>query len=148
MNRPATNRSNQDDIWSALNAIPADDRETWIKIGMAIKSGLGAEGFSFWDDWSQSAGNYSERAARDVWRSIKDGNVRIGTLFHLAKENGWNACKTHQIPKPAAKVAPSVCTSQNPQLFAAVARQTENHPIVTATYNAADFAPWAMQTQA
>ncbi|MEJ1341049.1 MAG: PriCT-2 domain-containing protein [Candidatus Sedimenticola sp. (ex Thyasira tokunagai)] len=106
MTNPATT-SHQDEIWSALSTIPADGRETWVKVGMAIKSELGDAGFSLWDGWSQSAGNYSERAARDVWCSFKDGSIKIATLFHLAKENGWNAFKASQKPKPRPKVAPT-----------------------------------------
>ena len=98
--------SSQDEIWSALNAIPADVRETWLKVGMAIKSELGDNGFSLWDGWSQSADNYSERAARDVWRSIKGGSIGIGTLFHVAKEKGWRALTGTQKPIPVAKPAP------------------------------------------
>jgi len=103
----AMNSTSQNDIWSALNAVPADDRETWVKVGMAIKSELGDSGFSLWDGWSQSADNYSERAARDVWRSIKGGSIGIGTLFHIAKENGWRALTMAQKPIPKPKAAPT-----------------------------------------
>ncbi len=106
MINPAINSTSQDEIWSALNAIPADARETWLKIGMAIKSEFGDNGFSLWDGWSQSAGNYSERAARDVWRSIKGGSIGIGTLFHIARENGWRALTGTQKPIPKPKTAP------------------------------------------
>jgi len=78
-----------DDIYPALQCIPADDRKTWIQAGMAIKSELGDAGFSLWDDWSRTADNYEERAARDVWRSFKAGKINVGTLFYLAKSNGW-----------------------------------------------------------
>ncbi len=107
MNKSSMGQANQDDIWSALNVIPADDRGTWIKIGMAIKSELGADGFSLWDEWSQSACNYTERAARDVWRSFKDGSIKIASLFHIANQNGWNALKSPQKPKPKPRAAPT-----------------------------------------
>jgi len=103
---PMNCRSEAEDIWSALNFIPADDREIWVKIGMALKAELGAEGFSLWDGWSQSADSYSARAARDVWRSIKGGSIGIGTLFHVAKKNGWRALSGTQKPIPRAKPAP------------------------------------------
>jgi len=77
------------DIDSALQFIPADDRETWIKIGMAIKSEMGDGGYSLWDHWSQSASNYQEKAAQLVWRSFKGGRTTIGTLFFLAKQHGY-----------------------------------------------------------
>jgi len=89
-------------ILDALRFIPADDRATWVRIGMAIKSEIGDSGFSIWDDWSQTAGNYCERDARDVWKSIKAGPVRIGTLFHLAKQHGYRPAPARQIPQKKA----------------------------------------------
>ncbi len=56
---------------------------------MAVKSALGDAGFTTWDAWSQSADNYNERAARDVWRSLNDGAIGPGTLVHIARSYGW-----------------------------------------------------------
>ena len=58
-------------IREALNFIPADDRDLWLRIGMAIKSELGETGFELWDAWSQQAACYNSRDARDVWKSIR-----------------------------------------------------------------------------
>lgn len=85
------------DIWSALQHIPSDDRETWVRMAMAVKSELGPDGFAIWNEWSRSAENYQEKAARDVWRSIKDGRVTIGSLIHLAKMHGWRR-ESHSKP--------------------------------------------------
>lgn len=88
-------------IGTALHFVPADDRDTWLKIGMAIKSELGDSGFDLWDDWSQQAASYKNSDARDVWRSIKpDGGVAIGTLFHEAKASGWSDDSNYQRPSP------------------------------------------------
>lgn len=76
-------------IQSALSYVPADDRDTWVTMAMAIKSEAGDDGFDAWDHWSQTASNYSATAARSVWRSCKGQGVTIGTLFHEAKANGW-----------------------------------------------------------
>lgn len=78
-------------IESALTAIDPQDRETWVAIGQAVQDELGEDGFLLWDDWSQGADNYSERAARDTWRSFGQGGGRtVATLFKLARENGWS----------------------------------------------------------
>lgn len=78
-------------IESALAAIPSDDRETWLQVGMAINSEIGDAGFSLWDSWSRSADSYSESAARSTWKSFSPGGgVTISTLFHVAQQNGWN----------------------------------------------------------
>jgi hypothetical protein len=91
----------EEEIRAMLAYVPADERETWVRMGMAVKAELGDAGFDLWDAWSQSADNYDARAARDTWRSIKDGPVGIGTLVHLAKENGWQPDR----PMPATRRA-------------------------------------------
>ena len=88
-------------IRAALAFIDASDRETWLRMGMAIKSQLNGEGFDLWDAWSQQADSYSARDARDVWRSIRaDGGVAIGTLFYEARANGWRGDGGYQGPTP------------------------------------------------
>ncbi|MBB4842492.1 putative DNA primase/helicase [Paucibacter oligotrophus] len=78
-------------VRDALASIPPDvDRETWVRLGMAVKAELGAEGFELWDSWSQQASDYSATAAKDTWRSIKaGGRVTVGTLFGIAKDHGY-----------------------------------------------------------
>ena len=92
---------------------PAIDRETWVRLAMAIKHELGADGFEMWDHWSQGADNYSATASRDTWRSIKpDGKVTGGTLFGIAKDHGFRFPSPDQAegaaaarPEPAAAAA-------------------------------------------
>lgn len=78
-------------IRQALGCIPPDvEREAWVRVGMAVKAELGAEGFELWDAWSSDAQAYSATDARDTWRSIKaGGRVTVGTLFGIAKEHGF-----------------------------------------------------------
>ena len=77
-------------LQAALYSIPADDRDTWVQMGMAIKSELGDAGFALWDAWSQRSKRYKAADARAVWRSVKPtGGITIATLYHLAKEYGW-----------------------------------------------------------
>lgn len=78
-------------IRQALACIsPAVDRDTWVRLGMAVKAEMGAEGFDLWNDWSAQAEGYSRADARDTWRSLKaGGRVTVGTLFRIAKEHGF-----------------------------------------------------------
>ena len=77
-------------IREALQFIDSSDRDTWLRIGMALKAGLADTGFDVWEAWSAGADNYNPRAAKDVWKSIREGGkVTIGTLFHEAKKNGY-----------------------------------------------------------
>ena len=87
-------------IEQALSFISADDRETWIKCGMAIKAELGDAGFDAWDRWSATADTYRARDAAASWRSFKaSGGVGIGTLFHTAKQYGYQ-CNSNNKPTP------------------------------------------------
>lgn len=88
-----------DRIQKALQFIDPSNRETWVTMGMAIKSELGDSGFDEWDSWSQQADSYHSRDAREVWKSIRSGGkVTIGTLFHTAKANGWRDDGLYQRP--------------------------------------------------
>lgn len=75
---------------SALHAIPPDDRATWVRAAMALKSEFGEDAFEDWNDWSKGAASYCRKSALAVWRSIgAAGRVRIGTLYREAAANGW-----------------------------------------------------------
>lgn len=77
-------------IEHALGFIPADDRDTWVKCGMAIKAELGEPGFELWDRWSARSDKYQAREAATAWRSFKTvGGVHVGTLFHIAQQYGY-----------------------------------------------------------
>lgn len=88
-------RIERDDVEEALGYIdPNCDYEFWIRMGMAIKSGLGDSGFSIWDHWSLKGANYpkaSEQSTRNHWNSFTSDGVTIGTLFFEAKERGYKS---------------------------------------------------------
>jgi len=96
----SANYTSIETIELALGVIPADDRDTWIKCGMAINAELGDAGFDAWDRWSATADNYRARDAVASWRSFKaSGGVGIGTLFHTAKQYGYQ-CDSNNKPTP------------------------------------------------
>ena len=82
--------TDRNEISAALAFIPADDRDLWVRVGMAIHSEFpGDEGFDLFDAWSQSSEGYNAHDVRDVWRSFKPGRVTLGTLWHEAKARGF-----------------------------------------------------------
>lgn len=90
-----------DRIREALQFIDPSDRETWLRMGMAIKSELANTGFDLWEAWSLQAESFNTKDARDVWKSIRaGGKVTIGTLFYEAKANGWRDDGSYQKPTP------------------------------------------------
>lgn len=93
------------DAWAMLSYIPADERDTWVRVGMALKAALGDGGFSVFDSWSATAHNYSPTAARDVWRSFKGGAIGPGTLLYIAQRYGWRPQEraVSSVPTPVPK---------------------------------------------
>jgi hypothetical protein len=88
-------------IHAALRCVPADDRDRWLRIGMAIKAALGEDGFELWDAWSRSSDRYHATDARTVWHSIRpDGGIGLGTLFFEAAKHGY-------LPNRLAQTAPA-----------------------------------------
>jgi len=89
-----------EEIRQALEAIPADcSREEWINVGMALhwagtQTDQVEQALQLWNEWSaQSATKYpGERGIVTQWVSFKPDKataVKLGTLFHIAKQHGW-----------------------------------------------------------
>lgn len=81
------------DIMDALAAIPADDRGTWVKIGMALKVEFGGRGREIWDGWSQSSAKFDPRTQEKSWRSFRGDGVGGNSIFHEAKACGWRPAR-------------------------------------------------------
>jgi len=139
-------------IREALQFIPASDRDTWVRMGMAVKSELGDAGFDIWEAWSERDETFDSRAARSVWKSISDnGKVTAGTLFHEAKARGWNDDGTYQRPsagevdamrrEAAARTAKADAENAASQAHAA----TEAAAIWHAAQPASDDHPYLMR---
>ena len=77
-------------VEDALNNIPLSmvDRQTWIDVGMALKS----EGFScaVWDQWSQTdPARYHEGECEKLWNGFNGDGINIGKLYQHAQFYGW-----------------------------------------------------------
>ena len=81
-----------DTLSAALYSIPAScDRATWWNIAAALKTEMGEAGFALFDAWSQAAPDkYDRSTTASTWRSVHAGRFTIGTVYHLARENGWH----------------------------------------------------------
>ncbi|WP_426027688.1 AAA family ATPase [Brevundimonas sp. TWP2-3-4b2] len=100
-------------IGGALAFIPADDREDWRTVGMALHSESKASdaGFDAWSEWSRASEKFDAKDQRRVWESFgrRPGKrVTIGSLYNLAKANGWNA-KEAPAPSRLTFLTPSEC---------------------------------------
>lgn len=116
-------------IRDALDFLPADcDRDTWVRIGMAINAALGDSGFALWDEWSQGADSYREADARAAWRSFRaDGKVQAGSLFHLAKAAGYRPDPDPPPPFPPTCPPPPIRPAAEAEREAARRAELDRH---------------------
>ncbi|BBB65895.1 hypothetical protein UNDYM_1642 [Undibacterium sp. YM2] len=86
----------------ALGFISPEDRDTWVRMGMALKAEFGDSAFEMWDNWSQGASTYNAGAAKASWKSFKlGGKVGIGSLLAEAKSQGFVLSDSDVIVDPA-----------------------------------------------
>jgi putative DNA primase/helicase len=118
-------------IRSALLYVSADlPRDEWARVGMAIKSEFAdGTGLDLFTEWSETADGYDLKATRTTWQSIKaGGGVGIGTLLHLAKENGFVILKSDQAPsKPDPETVARLAREKAEREQAAQAQQQAAH---------------------
>ena len=86
-------------IDAALFHVEPEDRETWIRVGSALKTEMGDKGFAVWDAWSQQSEKYRKREMRTQWRSLRPGKVSIATLFYLARLGGYRGERERSEPR-------------------------------------------------
>lgn len=96
-------------IESALARIPSDDRDTWLRVGMALhaESGGREDGFDAWSAWSRQSAKFDVKNQRRTWDGFKSGDKRValGTIFHLADAYGPKPV----IPSRLTFLSPSEC---------------------------------------
>ncbi|MGA2862918.1 MAG: PriCT-2 domain-containing protein [Verrucomicrobiota bacterium] len=85
-------------VESALEFIDPEERDTWFRVGCALedwgrKSGDLAGAREIFDAWSAQSRKYDLGGQEKLWNSISgNGNrtITLGSLFHLAQQNGWD----------------------------------------------------------
>jgi hypothetical protein len=89
----AWTNDDHDDLERARDAlifIDADDRDIWLKCGMALNDRFGEAGRRLWDEWSASSSKYDARDQEKNWRSFgRRTGITIATLFGYAQQAGW-----------------------------------------------------------
>jgi len=83
---------------SALAFISPVERDKWVAMAMALRSEFGDAALDTWLDWSRGADSFRERDAMAVWKSCKGQGITMGTLYHEAKQAGWQDDSKFQKP--------------------------------------------------
>lgn len=76
------------DLRSALLSMRADDRDLWIKLGLALFL-LGDVGRGLWLEWSASSEKFDPLDAARTWDSFKRTQTDYRVVFAQAQRNGW-----------------------------------------------------------
>ena len=96
--RTVYNEQTKARVLSALKALPVayrDDRDKWFRIGAALfELGWGDRGFKIWLAWSYTSPKFDMKVQIRTWESFARGfpgdRITPGTLYALARENGWH----------------------------------------------------------
>ena len=73
-----------------------DDYDIWITVGQSLHS-LDESLLDHWDEWSRQSDKYQDGECQRRWLSFSKGGGRgVGSLVHVAKENGWKPSENHK----------------------------------------------------
>jgi len=82
--------------------LPYDD---WIKVGLALYAALGPDGRGLWETWSAEASKNDPAYTAEKWDSFSSvRSVTVGTLFWLARQNGWRAERVERVRTSRARI--------------------------------------------
>lgn len=108
-------------VRAALKHLSSDDRSLWIRVGMALKAGIGDAGLELWDDWSRGSPKHVDGECEDKWEGFShssEGGVGLGTIFYEATQAGWvtrtsaaDDFRSEEIPTPYS-TAPATVPEQ------------------------------------
>lgn len=96
-------------VEEAVAHIPNDDLpyDDWIKVGLALYAALGPDGRDLWGSWSARADKNDPEYTAEKWDSFSSvRSVTVGTLFWLARQNGWRAERMERVRTSRAPSRP------------------------------------------
>lgn len=83
-----------EELRSALEAIPSDERHMWIRMGHALKT-IGEKGKELWMEWSAKSDLFDEADAEVTWGSLNPSSTGYKAVFAEAQnEWGWENPRT------------------------------------------------------
>jgi Protein of unknown function (DUF3987)/Bifunctional DNA primase/polymerase, N-terminal/Primase C terminal 2 (PriCT-2) len=123
---------------NALSKYRADDYDEWLTVGMALHSVDDSLVFE-WDKWSTQSAKYRPGDCEKKWRSFSpNGGVSLGTLSHMAKQDGWHFPFTKQTYRAGESNSPiSFSSTQFPNLSSerTLTQKSEKDTVFNNTYS-------------
>ncbi|WP_131669233.1 bifunctional DNA primase/polymerase [Psychrobacter pygoscelis] len=104
------------DVVEALPFINADDRDTWLTVGMALHAANDKRAYQLWCDWSATSDKFDQNDQYRVWRSFRHkglSSVDLPTLFKLAQDSGWINTKQGNLVAQAIDISEPVKLSKH-----------------------------------
>lgn len=88
-----------DTLREALEAIDSENRELWVRMGLALKTLPNDKGFDLFMDWSAKALNFDRRDAISKWETFRPKNTHWKVVFSEAQSN-WQWTNPKKGKKP------------------------------------------------
>ena len=76
------------DLRSALMSLRADDRDLWVRVGLALTE-LSNIGRGLWMEWSSQSEKFEPRDAARTWESFIPTTIGHQSVFFEAQKHGW-----------------------------------------------------------
>lgn len=92
------------EIRSALSFISSDNRDDWIRVGLALKSTGSPSGYGLWNEWSKTSNKYNPNDMEKRWDGLKPNEITIASLFQLSKQSGWVTTYEKVTPPPIQEI--------------------------------------------
>ena len=74
-----------------------DQRDTWLRIGMALHS-AGDSWLAVWIEWSSKSPKFVRGECEQLWDSFtRSGNLTIRTILYWARKDGWKPSHFHEL---------------------------------------------------
>jgi len=79
-----------EEIAEALSHLDPDmPYPEWLRVGMALREGLGEAGKPLWVGWSRDGSKYKPGEPEEKWRSFTGSGTGLGTIIWMAEQSGW-----------------------------------------------------------
>ena len=88
---PVATAQTFNDLRDALRHINADDYQTWVTVGLALRP-YEEIGYDIWKGWSATSKKFDEKALRYKWDRDIDypESVTYLSIFAMARDAGWS----------------------------------------------------------